>query len=318
MKLNTAKKIMTLNTKEAVKFVKENLNWLNDEEQMFEEATSGNWTNGEYTDEEVDEAIQTVDDNWVREMIEELNTENKEDKKMAKNTMTGHEKIAKKNITGAFNYLVGGWYNCFQDGCEEDIPELTEAMETVYDSAMNDDYRSAGCAHFGKAPKEMRFAGEEFCRSVVEKLFSTDGDAIELWGEDGVVENRTKEENTMKNTREEARATVAKWNIKELREHLKAAGVKGISKAKKDELVEMVLDLEEQKDAAKAGNTVEISKVKMYAFTGMYIGEFEAEVQDGKILVYTESKGELMFDLSTGKELCEESKARYANRVEAV
>ena len=110
-------------------------------------------------------------------------------------------------------------------------------------------------------------------------------------------------------TREEARAQVAKWSVKEMREHLKDAGIKGISRTKKEELIEMILDLEEK-------NTVEISKVKMFAFTGMYIGEFEAEVQDGKILVNTVSKGELMFDLNTGKELTDTNKARYANRVE--
>lgn len=226
--------------------------------------------------------------------------------------MNKHEKAAFRAIKEEFNWTVAGWYNSFQDDYEEDIPELQEVKDTVYDEVMS--------TH----PKELRFAGEEFCREVIDRLFAKDGDAKELWGEDGVVTNRTnndetKEENTMKNTREEARATVATWNIKELREHLKAAGVKGISKAKKDELIEMVLDLEEQKDAQRQqGNTVEISKVKMYAFTGMLIGEFEAEVQDDKILVYTASKGELMFDLSTGKELCEESKTRYANRVEAV
>lgn len=227
--------------------------------------------------------------------------------------MNGHQKAAARAIKRTYNEYVGGWYNCYQDGYEDEIPTLDVAKDMVLNDALSFE------------PKEMRFAGTEFCEAYMEYLFSKDPDVEELWGENGVVTNRTndeesKEEETMKEvTREEARATVAKWNIKELREHLKDAGVKGISKAKKDELVEMVLDLEEQKDAQRQqGNSVEISKVKMYAFTGMYIGEFEAEVQDGKILVYTESKGELMFDLSTGKELCEESKARYANRVEAV
>lgn len=236
--------------------------------------------------------------------------------------MNGHEKIAARNIRGAFNWLVGGWYNCYQDGCEEDIPELEEAKETVYEEAMNNLYTGSS-EHYGRAPKEMRFAGEEFCRRIVERLFNTDDDAAELWGEDGIVANRnnneeTQEEEEMKNTREEAREYIIKnYTVKEMREHLKAAGVKGISRAKKEELIEMMLDIEEQKDADK-GKTVSISKVKMYAFTGMFIGEFEAEVQDGKILVNTSSRGELMFDLNTGKEICEERKSRWANRVEAV
>ena len=230
--------------------------------------------------------------------------------------MNGHEKIAAKNIEGAFNWLVGGWYNCLQDGYEEDIPSLEEAKETVYAEAMNNFYKSGGEV-YGRAPKEMRFAGEEFCRELVEELFLNDGDAEEIWGEDEITEDDTKEEEMKETTREEARAQVVKnYTVKEMRETLKAAGIKGISRAKKDELVEMMIDLG---DELTSGNkTVSISKVKMYAFTGMFIGEFEAELKDGKILVNTSSRGELMFDLNTGKEVCDERKARWANRVEAV
>ena len=118
-------------------------------------------------------------------------------------------------------------------------------------------------------------------------------------------------------TREEARAQVVKnYTVKEMRETLKVAGIKGISHAKKDELVEMMLDLGDE--LTSGSKTVSISKVNMYAFTGMFIGEFEAEMKDGKILVNTSSRGELMFDLNTGKEVCDERKARWANRVEAV
>lgn len=228
--------------------------------------------------------------------------------------MNGHEKIAAKNIERAFNYFVGGWYNCLQDGWEEDIPSLEEAKETVYAEAMNNLYKG-GDEIYGRAPKEMRFAGEEFCRELVEELFLNDGDAEEIWGEDEIAE--TKEEEMKETTREEARAQVVKsYTVKEMRETLKAAGIKGISRAKKDELVEMMIDLGDE--LTSGSKTVSISKVKMYAFTGMFIGEFEAEVNDGKILVNTSSRGELMFDLNTGKEVCDERKARWANRVEAV
>lgn len=230
--------------------------------------------------------------------------------------MNGHEKIAAKNIERAFNYFVGGWYNCLQDGYEEDIPSLEEAKETVYCEAMNNFYKSGGEV-YGRAPKEMRFAGEEFCRELVEELFLNDGDAEEIWGEDETTESDTKEEEMKETTREEARAQVVKnYTVKEMRETLKTAGIKGISRAKKDELVEMMIDLEDE--LTSGSKTVSISKVKMYAFTGMFIGEFEAEMKDGKILVNTSSRGELMFDLNTGKEVCDERKARWANRVEAV
>lgn len=228
--------------------------------------------------------------------------------------MNGHEKIAAKNIERAFNYFVGGWYNCLQDGYEEDIPSLEEAKETVYAEAMNNLYKGGGEV-YGRAPKEMRFAGEEFCRELVEELFLNDGDAEEIWGEDEIAE--TKEEEMKETTREEARSQVVKnYTVKEMRETLKAAGIKGISRAKKDELVEMMLDLGDE--LTSGSKTVSISKVKMYAFTGMFIGEFEAELKDGKILVNTSSRGELMFDLNTGKEVCDERKVRWANRVEAV
>lgn len=230
--------------------------------------------------------------------------------------MNGHEKIAAKNIEGAFNWLVGGWYNCFLDGLDEDIPSLEEAKETVYCEAMYNLYMGGG-EGFGGAPKEMRFAGEEFCRELVEELFLNDGDAEEIWGEDETTESNTKEEEMKETTREEARSQVVKnYAVKEMRETLKAAGIKGISRAKKDELVEMMIDLGDE--LTSGSKTVSISKVKMYAFTGMFIGEFEAELKDGKILVNTSSRGELMFDLNTGKEVCDERKARWANRVEAV
>lgn len=221
--------------------------------------------------------------------------------------MNGHEKIAAKNIEGAFNWLVGGWYNCLQDGYEEDIPTLEDAKETVYDEAMNNLYRGGGEV-VGKAPKEMRFAGEEFCRAYVEKLFAEDEDAEELWGNETVEEN--KEDKEMTNKRE----MLNNMTVKELRAEAKAQDIKGMSRAKKEELIEAIMNAA----SAENGATVEISKVKMYAFTGMYIGEFDAECDGEHILVYTESKGELMFDIKTGKEVTDAAKARYANRVEAV
>ena len=115
------------------------------------------------------------------------------------------------------------------------------------------------------------------------------------------------------NEMESKREMLNNMTAKELRAEAKAQGIEGMSRAKKDELIEALMN-----NGENTGNTIQISKVRMYAFTGMFIGEFEAEVQDGKILVSTASRGELMFDLNTGKEICEESKVRWANRVEAV
>lgn len=225
--------------------------------------------------------------------------------------MNGHEKAAYRAIKEEFNWMVGGWYNSYQDGYEDEIPALQEAMDSVYEEAMS--------TH----PKEIRFATEAFCREVVEKLFRTDVDAQELWGGNNIIDThhnnteKTQEDKEMKNNaREEARAYILKnYTAKEMREHLKEAGFTGYSRAKKEDLAEAMLALEDLKNSRK---TVSISKVNMFAFTGMFLGEFEAEVQDGKILVNTTSKGELMFDLETGKEITDPNKARYANRVEAV
>lgn len=210
--------------------------------------------------------------------------------------MNGHEKKAARAIKEEFNWIVGGWYNSMQDGYEDEIPTLQEAKDSVYEEAMSNH------------EKEIRFAGEEFCRAYVEKLFAEDEDAEELWGNETAEEN--KEDKEMTNKRE----MLNNMTVKELREEAKAQDIKGMSRAKKEELIEAIMNAANVENGA----TVEISKVKMYAFTEMYIGEFDAECDGEHILVYTESKGELMFDLKTGKEVTDAAKARYANRVEAV
>ncbi len=92
--------------------------------------------------------------------------------------MTGHEKIAARNIKGAFNYEIGGLYNSYLDG-EEINYTLEEAKDMVYNCAMNDRY-GAGAVFYGAAPKEMRFAGKEFCMNYIDKLFSKDDDVAEI------------------------------------------------------------------------------------------------------------------------------------------
>ena len=156
---------------------------------------------------------------------------------------------------------------------------------------MNDDYRHGGSCSIGGAPKEMRFAGAEFCRNYVDKLFAEDPDVNEVpWV--------AEEEDT------EMTKDYTEMTLKELRAEAKEQGIKGASKMKKDELLD-----------ALTGKTT-IGKVHMYAFTGMYIGEFEADFGNDFILVNTTSKGELQFDAKTGKEVTSPAKARYANRVE--
>ena len=96
------------------------------------------------------------------------------------NEMTGTEKIAYKNIKGIFEWEVGGWYNCIQDSCEEYIPDsINEAKEIVYEESLNDASRP-GWYGEGRAPREMRFAGTEFIKEVIDHLFKNDGDVQDI------------------------------------------------------------------------------------------------------------------------------------------
>lgn len=222
--------------------------------------------------------------------------------------LTGHERIAAKNIKGAFNAEFGGVYNEYQDGYEITLT-LNQMKDIVYDCAMDADYRVQGVVHYGRAPKEMRFAGTEFCRNYIDKLFAKDPDVKEIpWVEEA--EETTQEVTEMENKKD----MLNSMTVKELRAEAKAQGIEGMSRAKKEELIAALMFHNYGQPDPEL--TVEISKVHMYAFTGMYIGEFDAEVKDGKIIVNTTSKGELVFDISTGKEITTAAKARYANRVE--
>jgi hypothetical protein len=96
-----------------------------------------------------------------------------------------HQKIAAENIYHAFNWIVGGYYNNIQDGVPECIPdEEQEIKDEIYDSAMKNLYRK-GYEGFDKAPKEMRFAGSQFCRQYIDELWKSDEDVKEISEEKG-------------------------------------------------------------------------------------------------------------------------------------
>lgn len=96
-----------------------------------------------------------------------------------------HEQIAKRNIKGAFNWIVGGYYNSLQDGYVEDLPESRDSLkDEIYEASMNNFY-APGLEVSGKAPKEMRFAGKDFCTHVIEDLLDTDSDVKEISKEAG-------------------------------------------------------------------------------------------------------------------------------------
>lgn len=87
---------------------------------------------------------------------------------------TGHQKIAAANITNAYNWIIGGHENDFQDGNVESMPSAESMFEEVYEEAMNSKYEEGMCSS-NKAPKEMRFAGAKFCKKFLYDLFIKDG-----------------------------------------------------------------------------------------------------------------------------------------------
>ena len=94
--------------------------------------------------------------------------------------MNEFEKIACRNIHNAINWILGGYYNCLQDDCPEYLPESREALEEeIYTASVNNLY-SEGCERIGKAPREMRFAGEKFIRDFITEKLENDGDFIEI------------------------------------------------------------------------------------------------------------------------------------------
>ena len=96
--------------------------------------------------------------------------------------MTKHEKIAARNLRAAFDFEVGGVYNAYLDGEDINI-SIEEMKDIVYDGALND-YYGPGICQVGCAPREMRFAGKEFCLKYLDKLFAEDGDVAEIpWKE---------------------------------------------------------------------------------------------------------------------------------------
>ena len=92
--------------------------------------------------------------------------------------MNGHKKIAKNNIEKAFAYIIGGYYNMFMDE-ELNSFDPDEVKKEIYESAMTDQYTD-GSVFYDRAPKEMRFAGTDFCKKLIDDLFANDGDVADI------------------------------------------------------------------------------------------------------------------------------------------
>lgn len=105
-----------------------------------------------------------------------------EDEAVQNTENNGWEEIATKNITGAYNWIVGENENTLQD-YEEDSEQYKASYDYLYsgDEITNDIYHGAITTEYddgycgGKAPKEMRFAGKNFCMNLIRELLKKDG-----------------------------------------------------------------------------------------------------------------------------------------------
>lgn len=199
--------------------------------------------------------------------------------------MNGTQKIAYKNIKACFNYEVGGWYNCLQDGYEEDIPETIEqAKEIIYDGSLNCTYGEGSCSM--RAKDEVRFAGKEFINEVIDALFEKDEDIKEIAEVKGWFK---KEEETMSGTleikevKDELTGEVAEVEVKETED--------GFEFEEKAPEVTMVEAYPVEEDTTATTMTVKVEKLNgpaTYAAKEVKIGWKKVVVitTDGEDIVF--------------------------------
>lgn len=137
-------------------------------EEIDENQTTLDTPAEETTEEATEEAAEVVSEEPVSDTSEKA--------------PNGWEKIAKKNLKEAYNWVVGGLENTLQD-YEEDSEEYRSAKKTLADaeSLAIEIYHEGITTFFGggmcggKAPAEMRFAGKDFCIGYITKLLKKDG-----------------------------------------------------------------------------------------------------------------------------------------------
>ena len=207
---------------------------------------------------------------------------------MEDTVMTGHEKIAARNIKAAFNYIVGGYYNSLQDGDEDYLPDtLKELEDEIYESSMTDLFRE-GYMECGKAPKEMKFAGTEFCRNYIRALLKDDGDVAEIAEVKGW---NNKEEKTM------MKAIERKTGVEVAVERTEEGRFKVAEKTYAASTFKKYFKVTGETVAAPKAQTVE---VELYTFTNMKIqGIFTATLVNGEYQIDTKKKGILTFNADT-------------------
>lgn len=236
----------------------------------------------------------------------------------------GWERIAMNNLKNAYNWIVGGQENARDD---EDITEEQfqnwiekEALEQIYAEAITTLY--TGDSAGGEAPKEMRFAGKNFCYKYLKSLFEEDGYNVTL-------ETNKKEIKTMKNLKT--------YNVTLMRhnpqtgdyETTRTVEAVSISSARKKarELAESctygsmsVLDIQLDESSApvkknkRASKAPKTTKVVLKAFTGMFLGEYEAKVTKTGYTITTK-KGDMEFN-KDGTQKINCRNARFNSHIE--
>lgn len=115
----------------------------------------------------------------------------------------GWERIAKRNLKNAYNWNVGGMYNDFQDGniTEEVFNNWIQniALDMIYLEGITTRYTGDSCG--GDAPKEMRFAGKDFCYKYLISLFKKDGYTVTAPEEEPKKTTTTKKPRAKKSTK---------------------------------------------------------------------------------------------------------------------
>ena len=96
-----------------------------------------------------------------------------EEPKTEKESMTKHQKDALKKIKAAYNWIVGGYLCSVQDGEIEEMPEIGELFEEVFNELLVTDFEEG--KEGGKASICIKFAGKAFIREQLAKLFRADG-----------------------------------------------------------------------------------------------------------------------------------------------
>lgn len=95
--------------------------------------------------------------------------------------MNGTERAAYRAVKSIFDWYAGEWYNAYSDGMGSDIPAMRDARKIIYQESMESS-AMPGLYQAGRAEKNIRFAGSAFIESVIDHLFSVDGDIREMIG----------------------------------------------------------------------------------------------------------------------------------------